>query len=42
VVHLEHEEGDDPEENFGARHAVQRIDVTEPRAMGREAQPPRL
>src|SRR5258708_7194183 len=41
VVHLEQEEGDDPEENFGARHAVQRIDATEYRAMGREAQSPR-
>src|SRR5690349_24349556 len=28
VVHLEDEEGDDPEEDFGLRHAVQRIGVT--------------
>ena len=42
VVHLEQEEGDDPQENFGARHAVQRIDAPTPWAMGQEAQPPRL
>jgi hypothetical protein len=42
VVHLEQEEGDDPEENFGVRHAVQRIDAPALRAMGRAAQSPRL
>src|SRR5690242_18644686 len=38
VVHLEDEEGDDPEEDFGLRHAVQRIGVTVLSAMGRAAQ----
>src|SRR2546423_2630338 len=39
VVHLEHEESDDPEQNLGARHVVQRIGSDLRRAMGREAQP---
>jgi hypothetical protein len=38
VVHLEQEESDDPQENFGVRHAAQRIDAPDLRAMGREAQ----
>ena len=41
VVHLEQEESDDPQENFGARHAVERIDAPERGAMGRAAQSPR-
>jgi hypothetical protein len=40
VVHLKREEGDDPQENLGVRHAVQRIDACELQAMGREAQSP--
>jgi hypothetical protein len=39
VVHLEHEEGDDPEENLGARHGLQRIGAWPGVAMGRAAQP---
>src|SRR5437763_16923174 len=39
VVHLEHEEGDDPEENLGARHCLQRIGTSRAGAMGRAAQP---
>ena len=42
VVHLEDEESDDPEENLGVRHVVQRIDASERRAIGREAQSPAL
>jgi hypothetical protein len=42
VVHLEQEQGDDPEENLGVRHADQRIDTLVGRAMGRWAQSPRL
>src|SRR6476469_7148259 len=41
VVHLEREEGDDPEENLGARHVVQRIGSDLRAAMGRVAQPRR-
>src|SRR5438067_5545217 len=39
VVHLEHQERDDPEQNLGARHVVQRIGSYLRPAMGREAQP---
>src|SRR3954467_9576584 len=37
VVHLEDEEGDDPEDDFGLRHAAQRIGGTPKTAMGRAA-----
>ena len=40
VVHLEQEEGDDPEQDLGGRHVIQRIGATVPGAMGRVAQPP--
>src|SRR4051794_41657350 len=39
VIHLEHEERDDPDENLGPRHVVQRIGGPAARAMGRVAQP---
>jgi hypothetical protein len=38
VVHLEDEEGDDPEENLRLRHDSQRIGGRRERAMGRAAQ----
>ena len=38
VVHLEHEQGDDPEEYLGLRHVAERIGVRGPGAMGRPAQ----
>ena len=37
VVHLEHEEGDDPEEDLGARHAS-KVSASPSTAMGRAAQ----
>src|SRR5712692_1498956 len=41
MVHLEGEEGDDPEQNLGAGHVVQRIGSDLHAAMGRAAQPRR-
>src|SRR3982751_5763230 len=38
VVHLEDEEGDDPEHDLGARHVVQRIGASRQGAMGQAAQ----
>src|SRR3982750_1010853 len=38
VIHLEDEEGDDPEHDLGARHDVQRIGALPRGAMGRAAQ----
>src|SRR5216684_6201234 len=40
VVHLEDEEGDDPEEGLGPGHAVHRIGEPRAPAMGRAAQHP--
>src|SRR5438445_13837685 len=40
VVHLEDEEGDDPEEGLGPGHAVHRIGEPRAPAMGRAAQLP--
>src|SRR3954453_7349692 len=37
VVHLEDEEGDDPEEDVGLRHDLQRIGIRAASAMGRAA-----
>ena len=42
VVHLEDEEGDDPEKALGPGHAVHGIGEPRQPAMGRAAQPPGL